>query len=177
SHSSNQTSAMPSSPLNGEGSPSRHKSTSGMRKRVCKACDRCRLKKSKCDGAHPCSRCKADNAICVFGGRKKSYNKIYPRGYVEMLVQQQSQLVSAVQEMYRQLLEAGAWSSFELEDHNGRPLTHDIIAALHLLEVEQDNSGEMEKFEDCQTLQARLLSDGTAPVQHCGSVKSNSGHS
>lgn len=38
-----------------------------IRKRVCKACDRCRLKKSKCDGATPCSRCTADNAICVFG--------------------------------------------------------------------------------------------------------------
>lgn len=38
-----------------------------IRKRVCKACDRCRLKKSKCDGASPCSRCTADNAICVFG--------------------------------------------------------------------------------------------------------------
>ncbi len=68
----------------------------GIRKRVCKACDRCRLKKSKvgvmlrsacyqanraqCDGASPCSRCKADNAICVFGERKKSHDKVYPKG-------------------------------------------------------------------------------------------------
>jgi hypothetical protein len=39
----------------------------GIRKRVCKACDRCRIKKGKCDGANQCSRCKIDNAICVFG--------------------------------------------------------------------------------------------------------------
>ena len=70
-----------------------------VRKRVCKACDRCRLKKSKvwsilspprrpftelvhfqCDGSSPCSRCKADNAICVFGERKKSHDKVYPKG-------------------------------------------------------------------------------------------------
>lgn len=53
-----------------------------IRKRVCKACDRCRLKKSKCDGSSPCSRCKSDNAICVFGERKKSHDKIYPKGCV-----------------------------------------------------------------------------------------------
>lgn len=39
----------------------------GIRKRVVKACDRCRLKKSKCDGSNPCTRCKQDNAICQFG--------------------------------------------------------------------------------------------------------------
>lgn len=72
-------------------------SDSNVRKRVCKACDRCRLKKSKvcapvathfprsltrdqCDGSSPCSRCRADNAICVFGERKKAHDKVYPKG-------------------------------------------------------------------------------------------------
>lgn len=80
-------------------SGSMESSQDNVRKRVCKACDRCRLKKSKvsfdesifvctnkililaqCDGANPCSRCKADNAICVFGERKKSQDKVYPKG-------------------------------------------------------------------------------------------------
>lgn len=70
------------------------------RKRVCKACDRCRLKKSKvlrrppataaldadgrrqCDGSSPCGRCRSDNAICVFGERKKTHDKVYPKGFV-----------------------------------------------------------------------------------------------
>ncbi|KAL2836787.1 hypothetical protein BJY01DRAFT_221598 [Aspergillus pseudoustus] len=55
-------------------------SDNGVRKRVCKACDRCRLKKSKCDGAKPCGRCRADNTLCVFGERKKAHDKVYPKG-------------------------------------------------------------------------------------------------
>lgn len=77
-----------------QSSPSETHSDANVRKRVCKACDRCRLKKSKvflllalraqadrqCDGANPCSRCRADNAICVFGERKKAHDKVYPKG-------------------------------------------------------------------------------------------------
>jgi hypothetical protein len=100
-------------PANLSSQPARSSSpdlTRGIRKRdcsnrVCRACDRCRLKKGKCDGAVQCSRCKADNAICVFGydrkallirkwlltpasGRKRRQDKDYPKGYAEMLEQQ-----------------------------------------------------------------------------------------
>lgn len=61
--SSTSTSAM----LQPQQTESSDSTSDAIRKRVCKACDRCRLKKSKCDGATPCSRCTADNAICVFG--------------------------------------------------------------------------------------------------------------
>jgi len=153
-------------------------STDGIRKRVCKACDRCRLKKSKCDGAHPCSRCKADNAICVFGERKKSHDKIYPKGYVEMLEQQQTQLVSGLQEMYRRLKCANAWDCPALSEAAGHPLTHDILAALNLLESKHDGSGDLETFEeDCQKLQSRLLADGAGYSRRRGSFSSDSDHS
>lgn len=150
----------------------------GIRKRVCKACDRCRLKKSKCDGSSPCSRCKADNSICVFGERKKSHDKVYPKGYVEMLEQQQSQLVSGMQELYRRLEKAKAWEGSKLEETNGNPLTHDILAALNLLEPKSEGGREMETFEeDCQKLQSKLLADGSGYVRRRGSFSSDSDHS
>jgi len=154
-------------------------SVDGIRKRVCKACDRCRLKKSKCDGLSPCSRCRTDNAICVFGERKKSHDKVYPKGYVEMLEQQQSQLVLGLQEMYRQLSAAQAWMGPPLSEASGHPLTHDILAALNLLETKHDGTGEAETFEeDCQKLQGRLLADGAEYVApRRGSFSSDSDHS
>ncbi|KAK1069255.1 Fluconazole resistance protein 1 [Friedmanniomyces endolithicus] len=153
-------------------------SADGIRKRVCKACDRCRLKKSKCDGTSPCSRCRADNAICVFGERKKSHDKVYPKGYVEMLEQQQSQLVSGLQETYRRLKAAHAWTGPALTESNGHPLTHDILHALNLLESRVDGSGELETFEeDCQKLQSRLVADGAGYVHRRGSFSSDSDHS
>lgn len=145
-----------------------------IRKRVCKACDRCRLKKSKCDGASPCSRCTADNAICVFGERKKSHDKIYPKGYVEMLEQQQSQLVQGLQEMYHRMLAANMWDGPTLSEATGHPLTHDILAAMGLLEKKHDSDETIAFEDDVEKLQARLIADGAVMTKRRGSVSSES---
>ncbi|KAJ5337069.1 hypothetical protein MYU51_006439 [Penicillium brevicompactum] len=128
-------------------------SDSNVRKRVCKACDRCRLKKSKCDGSSPCSRCRADNAICVFGERKKAHDKVYPKGYVEMLEQQQSWLVHGLQELYRRNIEGEGWPGDHLKlEPNGNPLTHDLLMRLGALD-----SSKGERFEESpETLQTDL---------------------
>jgi hypothetical protein len=71
-------------------------------KRVWKACERCRMKKTKvrfgapcreghvnwltlhqCDGEFPCNRCKNDGLVCTAGVRKKIAFKQLPRGYVQ----------------------------------------------------------------------------------------------
>lgn len=191
-------SPTPMSPINRHSHPERtssQDSTDGIRKRVCKACDRCRLKKSKCDGSSPCSRCKADNAICVFGyvvhsidvprsvltihsERKRAQDKIYPKGYVEMLEQQQSQLVSGLKEMYHRLQKASAWEGPALDETTGQPLTHDILSALNLLESKHDDSGDLEVFEEnCDKLQSRMVSEGASFVHRRGSLSSDSDHS
>ncbi|KAI9685431.1 MAG: hypothetical protein M1822_004562 [Bathelium mastoideum] len=163
---------MASSPHSG----SLESGDANIRKRVCKACDRCRLKKSKCDGANPCSRCKTDNAICVFGERKKSHDKVYPKGYVEMLEQQQTQLVAGLQDMYRRLSTGEQWPGSALTDGpNGHPLTHDILARLDLLQPREDGSHQHEGFEeDCGRLQRRLLDAGAPFIKRRGSISSDS---
>ncbi|KAF1824884.1 uncharacterized protein K489DRAFT_307876, partial [Dissoconium aciculare CBS 342.82] len=145
----------------------------GIRKRVGKACDRCRMKKSRCDGSQPCLRCKADNTICVFGERKRSHDKVYPKGYVEMLEQQQSQLVSGLQELYKRLRDVEQWDGAVLTEVEGRPLTHDILASLRLLETKHD--GDIEAFEEnVEKLQARLLASGAGFTRRRGSISSES---
>ncbi|MCJ1287208.1 hypothetical protein MMC26_006556 [Xylographa opegraphella] len=143
-----------------------------VRKRVCKACDRCRLKKSKCDGTTPCSRCRSDNTICVFGERKKSHDKIYPKGYVEMLEHQQTQLVNGLQILYRRLVEDQHWEGPPLNDcSTGRPLTHDILATLGVLQLEPQC--KLDSFEeDTDEMMKKLVSEGADMMQRRPSVES-----
>ncbi|CDK28872.1 unnamed protein product [Kuraishia capsulata CBS 1993] len=55
------------------------------KRRVGKACDCCRIKKTKCDGKKPCSKCTFDNKVCVYSERKRHRDKVYQPGYVELL--------------------------------------------------------------------------------------------
>lgn len=69
------------------------------KKRVGKACDLCRIKKTKCDGKKPCGRCIADNKICVFTEKKKLREKSHPQGYVELLETRLDILTKSLEKM------------------------------------------------------------------------------
>lgn len=118
-----------------------------IRKRVRQACDRCRIKKTKCDGSSPCSGCTTDNVICCAKSHRLR-RRNFPPGYTEMLEIQHAQLVSCVQELYQQARKAGAWGSRPPEGLNRYPSVHDILAALDLLEPKDDGSREFETFNE-----------------------------
>jgi hypothetical protein len=68
------------SPVHDHAPLSPHSSAADRHKRVWKACERCRMKKTKCDGEFPCKRCKDDGLVCTAGTRKKTEYKQLPRG-------------------------------------------------------------------------------------------------
>lgn len=92
-----------------------------------------------------------------------------------MLEQQQSQLVGALQETYKQLAKTKSWKGPPLTETNGHFLTHDILAGLGLLLPKHEGSDEDERFEeDCEKLQKRLVAGGAPYVPRRVSLSSES---
>ncbi|KAK4102198.1 hypothetical protein N658DRAFT_423969 [Parathielavia hyrcaniae] len=125
------THAHPPSPT--RDSHSQH-SSDGRHKRVWKACERCRMKKTKCDGEFPCKRCKDDGLICTAGTRKKTEYKQIPPGYAEVLENTQFVLVATVQKLYSMVRNGERWELGEPElNDRGQPIIHNVAAKLGCL--------------------------------------------
>ncbi|OJJ34940.1 hypothetical protein ASPWEDRAFT_171771 [Aspergillus wentii DTO 134E9] len=131
------------------------------RKHVLKACDRCRVKKTKCDGKQPCNRCSAYNHPCLFRERKATQTKVYSRGFVEMLESHHSLVVKALQKLYKHCVNKEGFPGEPLaEGADGHPLTHAILDRLGLIKQAEENPDEPdEETEDLQYL--RFLSTST----------------
>ena len=77
-----------------------------------------------------------------------------------MLEHQQHQLVNGLQEMYKRAVSGQTWEGPSLDDSsNGRPLTHDILNSLGVLQ-QHEAQGRCGSFdEDPDTMQRRLAGD------------------
>ncbi|OQN95285.1 hypothetical protein B0A48_18648 [Cryoendolithus antarcticus] len=115
------------------------------RTRVRKACDRCRLKKGKCDGLFPCNRCKDDDSICAFSQRRIDRNRVYTRSHIELLERQHWQLVAGIREMYKRLQQADA---LPVTASNDSSKTLDIHSVLHSLGVVHEDCDENMDYEE-----------------------------
>ncbi|KIV82132.1 hypothetical protein PV11_04261 [Exophiala sideris] len=49
----------------------------GVKRRTPRACDRCKIKKSKCDGALKCKTCKASGSVCAYTARRGREARTY----------------------------------------------------------------------------------------------------
>lgn len=108
------------------------------KKRVGKACDSCRIKKTKCDGKKPCNKCVQDNKICVFTEKKKPKEKSYPNGYVELLETRLDLLTKAFERMI-QLSRPHLLFLNDLMVTNGESQDADSIHDLDLQEPKFEN--------------------------------------
>ncbi|KAI0428388.1 hypothetical protein F5Y09DRAFT_289986 [Xylaria sp. FL1042] len=119
-------------PLSPHGIDNRHK-------RVWKACERCRMKKTKCDGEFPCKRCKDDGLVCTAGTRKKTEYKQLPRGYAEVLENTQFALIATVHKLYAMVRNGQAWDLGEPElNDRGQPIIHNIATKLGCIRPNAD---------------------------------------
>ncbi|PYH86722.1 hypothetical protein BO82DRAFT_51113 [Aspergillus uvarum CBS 121591] len=50
-----------------------------IKKRVSRACNRCRTEKAKCDGADPCHRCRASGTNCTFQRTTGAKDRAMPK--------------------------------------------------------------------------------------------------
>jgi hypothetical protein len=83
-----------------------------------------------------------------------------------MLEQQQSQLVTGLQVLYKRLQAGEGWPGLPLDSHAGQPLTHDILERLDLLHSTSDSSIMHEDFdEDLASLKRRCLAENGSPNQ------------
>ncbi|KAI4185774.1 MAG: hypothetical protein L6R41_003916 [Letrouitia leprolyta] len=91
-----------------------------------------------------------------------------------MLEQQQTQLVNALQELYRRLINGEGWKGDPLDTApNGHPLTHDILERLDALRIDGHLSSD--RFEEStEVLQQKLLADGAVHIKRQLSPDSDS---
>ncbi|KAI1337181.1 hypothetical protein F5Y15DRAFT_163540 [Xylariaceae sp. FL0016] len=127
------------SPVQDHSPLSIHAGLDNRHKRVWKACERCRMKKTKCDGEFPCKRCKDDGLVCTAGTRKKTEYKQLPRGYAEVLENTQFALIATVHKLYAMVRNGQPWDLEEPDlNDRGRPVIHDIATKLGCIRPNAD---------------------------------------
>ncbi|ORY60596.1 uncharacterized protein BCR38DRAFT_349843 [Pseudomassariella vexata] len=127
------------SPVHDHAPPSPHSAGADRHKRVWKACERCRMKKTKCDGEFPCKRCKDDGLVCTAGTRKKTEYKQLPRGYAEVLENTQFALIATVHKLYHMVRNGQQWELGEPElNDRGQPIIHNIATKLGCIRPNAD---------------------------------------
>ncbi|OJJ96099.1 hypothetical protein ASPACDRAFT_47454 [Aspergillus aculeatus ATCC 16872] len=102
------------------------------RKRVTKACQRC-----KCSGDAPCESCKATNAVCTYREGKPKRHRVFTQSYVQLIEDQRDLLVRGLRELYQRTVTGGSIKRIASD----RPLSvNDILYNLGIYDAPTEDS-------------------------------------
>jgi len=126
-------------------SPTSSTGTKKENKRVSSACQRCKQKKTKCDGQIPCERCVNDDVVCEAGKSRTSTLKHVTPQYAEMLETNLHASNEAIKKLYEIIEEAGIWKLGQPQlKPNGTPSVHGIASKLGCVRNPDDTSWPQE---------------------------------
>lgn len=86
--------------------------------RVSQACDRCRIKKTRCDGGKPCAKCKANGFECLTSD--KLTRKSFPKGYTVSLENRVKELEEAKSRLETQVAQMASGGSHDFTSQTTR---------------------------------------------------------
>ncbi|EXJ75558.1 uncharacterized protein A1O5_00064 [Cladophialophora psammophila CBS 110553] len=115
------------SPKPGSGEPARS------RVRIGRACDRCKIKKSKCDGNTPCSACIAAESTCEYSARRRREARDWYLGMQDVIDE-------ALQRLYWACREGRGFPGVIPDESGGRVSTDAILQGLGLNPPRLDNT-------------------------------------
>ncbi|EXU96508.1 Zn(2)-Cys(6) zinc finger domain protein [Metarhizium robertsii] len=120
--------------------------------RVREACERCRVKKSKCDNGRPCSRCKDDGVFCTTSTGKKKEYKQPPPGYAEILENNHYTLIATIYKLYDMVRSNQSWDRQEPDlNQEGQPVIHTIARLLGCARHVDDTISVRESFPETES--------------------------
>ncbi|KAE8396212.1 fungal-specific transcription factor domain-containing protein [Aspergillus alliaceus] len=100
------------------------------RPRAAQACDRCRLKKYKCDESYPCSHCKKSDIPCVYQGNYRQRENDRSVTYVTDLEKKVDELTAKLRMAESEISsQRSPQSQKVVANPETRPVPHSIIGA------------------------------------------------
>ncbi|EXJ88276.1 hypothetical protein A1O1_05206 [Capronia coronata CBS 617.96] len=108
------------------------------RPRVSRACERCRVKKAKCDGEKPCKRCNLDKAVCSYKVRRRTESGGSNQRYAGLLIQHHAALTAGLIELYTRIIKGQPWEGSPVDELNGSPSVHCILERLGVIDAEDE---------------------------------------
>jgi hypothetical protein len=156
------------------------------RKRVSRACDRCRLKKGKCDGKEQCAKCISADVMCIYTDRKPPQHKLISPVVAEALQSENLTLKKTTVILYKQLMVASHirlpsidgvdWDSDKVSlGKSGRALNY-IISQQAEVDNRISNEEIADYDSDTQTFDSGSRTCPASPSSHQSSPRSAAGN-